>query len=158
VTGRQYAKIHDCAFHDGHKELSQPGDTTVPPDGLVLGGGVVDGKKEGDRIEGEEEIYVSELNHHGIWLDETRWTRRAVSSHSSTEKPTHNRKPRWGSVGAPELQETRSRSGWDGTGWRGLRTVAREYTEVKTHPELTDNVNRQRAEDVYVTSGQRIDA
>ena len=158
MAGCQYAEIHDCAFHDGHKEPAQPGDTTVPPDQSVLGSGVVDGKKEGNRIEGEEEIYVSEFNDHGIWLDETCWSRGGVNSCSSAEKLTHNRKPREGYVGVPELREKGGRSGRDGiVGWE-LRTVAGEYTEVETQHELGDNVNRQRAENVYVPSGQGVDA
>lgn len=71
VAGSQYAEIHNRAFHDGHEELAQPGDT-MPRDESVLGGGVVDGEKEGNRIEGEEEKYVREFNGHGIWFDETR--------------------------------------------------------------------------------------
>jgi hypothetical protein len=42
--------------------------------------------KEGNRVEGEEEEYVSEFNIHGIWLDETRWTRRVVSRWFPAEK------------------------------------------------------------------------
>jgi len=87
VAGSQYAEIHNCAFYDGHEEPAQPGDTTTPPDHSVLGSGVVDGKKEGNRVKGEEEIYVSEFDHHGIWLDETRWTRRAVSPCHPIERP-----------------------------------------------------------------------
>ena len=36
--------------------------------------------------------------------------------------------------------------------------MAREYTEVKPHSELADDMNRQRAENVYVPSGQGVDA
>ena len=78
MADSQYAEIHNRAFDDGHKELAQTGDT-VPPDESILGSGVVNGKKECNRIEGEEEIYVSEFHDHGIRFNETRWTRRAVS-------------------------------------------------------------------------------
>ena len=71
MTGSQYAEIHNGTFHDGYKELAQPGDT-VPRDESVLSGSVVNGEKESDGIEGEEEEYVREFDGHGIWLDETR--------------------------------------------------------------------------------------
>ena len=71
MAGSQYAEIHDCTFHYGHEKLTQP-DDAMPRDESVLGGGVVNGQKEGDRIEGEEEEDIREFNGHGIWLDETR--------------------------------------------------------------------------------------
>ena len=67
----QYAEIHNRTFHDGYKEFTQPSDT-MPRYESVLGSRVVNGKKEDNRVEGEEEVYVSEFDDHGIWLDETR--------------------------------------------------------------------------------------
>ena len=39
----------------------------------------------------------------------------------------------------------------------GLQTVTGEYAEVKTQSELGDNVNGQRAANVFVLPGQGID-
>ena len=75
----------------------------MPRDQSVLGGGVVDGKKEGDRVEGEKEEYVSELEGHGIWVDETRWIRRIINSCFPARKRSHNRKPPGESLGAAKL-------------------------------------------------------
>ena len=72
MTGSQYAEIHNGTFHDGYKELAQPGDVAMPYDKSVVSGSVVDGEKKGDRVEGEDEEYVRQFNGHKTWLDETR--------------------------------------------------------------------------------------
>ena len=114
MAGSQYAEIHDCTFYDGHKELAQPSDS-MPRDELILCDGEVEGEKEGNRVKGEEEEDVSEFNVHGLWPEETRWTRRVISRCFPAEKRSHNRKPRVVSLGAPELRKTRGQTGWSGT-------------------------------------------
>ena len=71
MASSQYAEIHNCTFHDGHKEVSQPGDTVLR-NRSVLSNGVVDGQKKGNGVKSEEEVYISEFDDHGIWLDEAR--------------------------------------------------------------------------------------
>jgi hypothetical protein len=110
VADGQYTEIHDCTFYDGHEEFAQPSDP-MPRDESILGGGVVDGHEEGNRVEGKEEEDVREFNIHRLWPDEARWTRRVVSRWFPAEKRSHSRKPRSGSLGGPKLQKAGGQTG-----------------------------------------------
>ena len=72
MTGSQNAEIHHSTLNNGHEEPAEPGNTMLR-DESVLGDGVVNGHKERNRVESEEEEYVSEFDEYGIRPDEARY-------------------------------------------------------------------------------------
>lgn len=70
MAGDKYAEVYYCTLNNGDEELAEPG-YTMSRNESVLGDGVVNCDEEGYRVESEQEVYVSELDGHGIRFDET---------------------------------------------------------------------------------------
>lgn len=71
MTDSQHAEIHCCTLDNGREELAESRDA-MPRDESVLGCGVVNSRKESNRVKGEEEKDVSKFGRYRVWLDETR--------------------------------------------------------------------------------------